>query len=506
MSLLDEVLSASIIDRSASRGVRPTQPRKITRAEAGRTIGQLGTAIYGGYIVERDRNPRLTGELKYRTYSEILANTPIVAAGVRLFLNLIAKAQWNVEPALDIRPPTHLVSVGENDLPTEGNTVEQTVTSSPSAVAIANYIREFMHDMETPWPRVTRRAAMYRFYGYSIQEWTAKRRQDGLIGMMDIAPRGQLTIERWDVDITGRVQGVIQRSEQTQEELYLPRNKLIYGVDDSLNDSPEGLGLFRHIAENVQRLRLYEQLEGYSFESDLRGIPVGRAPISELEQAVEAGSISAEERDARLTGMSDFLRKRIKTPSLSMVVDSEPYRSLDADGSPSSTPKWAVDLLQSSSQGHETIAAAIERNNREIARVLGVEQLLLGAGDRGSNALSRDKSHTFGLIVDSTLTELISVFERDFIRPLMELNGWPMELAPKLKTEAIQYRDIEQLTGAIRDLATSGVVLDTNDQAVGELFDLMGLTRPERNMTQFDLETDRAAVLDLIMNGQREEG
>jgi len=55
-----------------------------------------------------------------------------------------------------------------------------------------------MYDMERPWHRVVRRAAMYRVYGYSWQEWIAKKRDDGVIGYLDIEPRTQSTITRWE--------------------------------------------------------------------------------------------------------------------------------------------------------------------------------------------------------------------------------------------------------------------------------------------------------------------
>ena len=137
-----------------------------------KTVGASGTAVYGGYIQEDETSARLVGRQKYRTYSNMLANVEIVATGVRYFLNLLAKASWNVEPADD----------------------------SDQAKEIAEAIEDMIHGMDTSWARVIRRAGMYRFYGFSIQEWTAKRREDGLIGLADIAPRPQLTIERWNVN------------------------------------------------------------------------------------------------------------------------------------------------------------------------------------------------------------------------------------------------------------------------------------------------------------------
>ena len=200
---------------------------------------------------EAEKDPELASRSeRYRRYSDILANVSIVAAGTRFFLNLVAKASWSF-------------AASEEDASGEfAERAEAMLTDDPL----------------TPWHRIVRRSAMYRFYGFSIQEWTARRRDDGFLTFADIAPRAQRTIERWDVEDTGRVLGALQRSPQTQEEIYLPREKLLYIVDDTFNDSPEGLGLFRHLAAPARRLKRYEQLEGFGFETDLRGIPSWPSP------------------------------------------------------------------------------------------------------------------------------------------------------------------------------------------------------------------------------------
>jgi hypothetical protein len=122
------------------------------------------------------------------------------------------------------------------------------------------------------------------------------------------------------------------------------------------------------------------------------------------------------------------------------------------------------------------MAMAIERLNREMARVLGVEHLLLGSDSAGSFALSKDKTQSFGLIVASTLQEIKETFQSDFLVPLFELNGWDFDLMPTFKVEQIQYRDIEQVTTALRDMATAGATLMPDDPAINEVRDLLGLS------------------------------
>ncbi len=415
-----------------------------------RTAGVSGTAIYGGWIQQIEKDSSLTGHDRYKTFSDMLANTSIVAAGTRYFLNLVAKASWKFEPA-DHPDGEQLAEAAE---------------------------RALTEDPRTPWHRIVRRGTMYRFYGFSVQEWTAKRAADGSLTFKDVAPRPQITIERWDVDQEGEVHGVLQRSPQSGEDIYLPRDKIVYVVDDTLSDSPEGLGLFRHLVNPSKRLERFEQLEGLGFETDLRGVPIGRVPIEELARQIEAGTITDTDRAAMVKPVIDFIQNHIKGPKLGLVLDSKPYAGSDEAQTPSSQRMWDMELLKAGSTSQEAVAFAIERLNHDIARVLGVEGLLLGQGKTGSLALSKDKSHNLFLVVDGALADLAAALEDDLLGPLWRLNGWPVEAMPHLSTSAVRYRDVTQIATTLRDLSMAGAVLAPDDPAVAAVRDLMDLPKP----------------------------
>lgn len=416
-----------------------------------RTAGTSGTAVYGGYIEVTETQPELAGLNRYTTFSNALSNTSIVSAGVRYFLNLVSRPLWKLEP-----------------------------TSHPESSRLTDIVYTMMYGAQagrTPWQRVVRRAAMYRFYGFSLQEMTVYLRPDGVLGMADVAVRPQSTIERWDVDHQGRVYGAWQTSPHDGREIYLPRWKLVYIVDDSVSDSPEGMGLFRHIAEPVRRLRRYEQLEGWGYETDLRGIPVARAPIQALEEMVRDGTLTQAQMDSALAGMRRFLRGHIKTNNMGMLLDSMTYEDRETR-KPSGERKWDLELLRSDANSHAEILRAIERLNREIARILGVEQLLLGDGAAGSFALAKEKNHNFAVVVDSTLEEMREAFQRDWMSTIFALNGWPIEAAPEMKTDRLQYRNIQDVTDALEKLARAGATMMPDDPAINEVRDLLGLSHP----------------------------
>ena len=409
-------------------------------------IGVGGGQTFGGFLDEHETSSALQGARRYETFANILANTEIVAAGTRYFLNLIAKPDWRADPS---------------------------DPNNAAAVEVAEFVEDVMGDMSLPWHRVIRRAAMFRFHGFSIQEWTAKKRDDGRVGMLEVAARPQVTIERW-INPDGDVLGVVQRSPVDGREIILPREKIVYMLDDALNDSPAGLGLFRHLVDANNRLQRFELLEAFSFEMDLRGIPIGRAPLAALANQVRDQTISKADATAATAAMRSFLAGHIKNPQLSMLFDSQPYTTGGENQAPSSVRQWDVELLQGSGTGAEPVGVAITRLQREMARVLGVEFLLLGDG-AGSHALSRDKTHNFGLIVDSSMTELRKTFQKDFLEPLMMLNGIPEDLWPEFRTDAVQYRDVEQITKGLVDLATAGAVIDPTDPAIDVVRKLLGL-------------------------------
>lgn len=415
-------------------------------------MGVPGFQIVGGYInTPEERNPRLIGEQKYITASDMLANVSIVAAGLHYFLDLVASPKWKVQPA----------------------------NKSAEAQELADFVQECMSDMDQSFHRIIRKSAMFRFYGFGVQEWTAKKRDDGRIGFKRIQPRPQHTIHQWDIDPNGDVKGVVQWSPLTFQPIYIPRAKLIYLVEDSFTDSPEGFGLMRHIVDPADRWQEYRRIEGSGFERDFRGVPVGYAPRAEIEQAVQSGIIDRAAADQMINGMSTFVAMRAKSTNTGILLDSSTYQSNTETGtSPSATRKWGLELLTGDVTGHDAINTAIERETYAIALILGVEGLLVGK-DSGSRALSEDKSRNLYLKVNSCTKDIGEAFDKDFVGPLWKLNGFSDKLRPKLEVEDVSFRTVQEITAALRDMATAGAVLAPNDPVINDVRTLLGVSEAE---------------------------
>lgn len=432
-----------------------------------REAGRPGTAIWGGYVQNIEKDRRLgSPQERYRTASDILANVSIVAAGLRFFLNLVAVPSWTVKPV--------------EDLP--GG------KSSDEAKIAAEFAQSLIDDLATSWTRVVRRSGMFKFHGFMIQEWTAKRRADGRIGMLDIEQRPQHTIERWELADDATIVGMWQRWPQNGQLLFLPRQKVIYLVDDTMTDSPEGMGLFRHLVDPAERLRRYLKMEGLGYERDMRGLPVGRAPLQEIEAAVTAGNMTREQANQAIAGIQSFLMMQVKEEDSSLLLDSSAFRSPNADGyTVSSVPKWDLKLLSSGAQGFETLGKAIDRLAHDMARILGVESMLLGSqqgSGTGGKALSEDKSRNLYLTVNGTVRDIAEAMARDFIGSAWKLNGIPTRLMPKLHTTDVAFKDVSVVAKALADMATAGAILAPDDPAINDVRDLLEVSRQPDGMGQ----------------------
>jgi hypothetical protein len=425
-------------------------------------LGVSGAVLVDGVIQHGELNPQLNDRVsKYRIYSDILANNSVTAAGTRLFLNLVSKSDWIFTPS---------------DTDVDGKfarLTEEMLTIDPS----------------TPWHRIVRRASMYRFYGFSVQEWVVKRRGDGVITFSDIMPRPQSSIAKWDVDRNGVVQGVFQEDPNNYNLLNIPRYRLLYMNDDALNDTPEGLGLFRHLVEPSYRLKLYEQLEGKGFESNLAGVPVARIPLAYLQEAVKDGTLPKERYEEILKPFKKFMKYQTRYDGKGIIVDSQTYMSADGTNV-SNVDMWDMALMQGASTGLENMAAAIKRINYNMAMVLNVDQLLLGNSGGGSLALARDKTNSFVLMVDSILKEIIESVKKDLVNIIWGLNGFDPDMQPTIKVEPIQQVDVEQASVVMRNLALSA--LDDNDPITDEFREKIGYSsRPEDliNTQQKDIDS-----------------
>jgi hypothetical protein len=455
-------------------GISKVAPTATLGSSLTSTAELAGGVVVSDLVSSGDRNAllNLSGTKRWDEFDAMVKDVSIISAGVRMFLNLMGNAVWSVNPPDDLN---------ENE--------------APVAQEYADQAYNALFDMTTSWASVVRKTAAFRLYGFAVLEWTAKRNDDGTIGFLDVEHRPQRTISKWVRDPGGSVEAVVQ-TVSGRGPVTIPRGKIVYAVDDVLTDDPAGTGLLRHLYLTADRLQTFIELEEVGYNTDLKGIPIARAPLGEEEARLQAAGSPESEGykraasllSSKLRPLREFLNKHIRNYKTGVLLPSDTYTSKAADGAAtqSSVPKWALELLNGDSSAFADMGNAVNRLTTELARILGCEHLLLGADGSGSLALAKSKVGTFYLLVTSTLQDLVEVFDRDLIEPLAELNGWPDHLRPMMGVAEVNDRDIEQIADVLQKMATAGASLMPDDPAIGEIRDMLGVSRPPEDGLAMD--------------------
>lgn len=422
--------------------------------------GGDGIQAYGGFLVSDELRPELTGQLKWLTYSNS-TNIAIVATGLRRTLDMLAGTTWHAEPN----------KAGGAD-------------AERGAEIVTKGLLEAR--MSRPWSTIVRKAALYRYYGFSLHEWSAARSDAAKqVVFTDIAHRPQYTIDRWDKPSEQEPWQAVGQMTRAGNRFVIPRERLFHCVDDTLTDSPDGVGLLRHVIELVRRLGILEGLEGLAYETDLRGMPIGRAPLGELSAAAKSTpGLTAGQVDAFIATKTQVLRSAlagiVKTPDRlqHLLLDSATYQGADQN-TISQIQKWALELLKGNSNGVAEVAAAIARVQLEIARVLGVEFVMMGGTSSGSHAMHGSKTDFFGRNLQTILNEVGQFATRDLAYQLVGLNGLdPETCTPTLVAEPIDQAAVLETCQALAALATAG--LQPDDEALLVIRERMHLPAPPK--------------------------
>jgi hypothetical protein len=245
-------------------------------------------------------------------------------------------------------------------------------------------------------------------------------------------------------------------------------------------------------------MRRFEDLEHYGFETDLRGVPVGRAPLGELARAVADGVMTAAEAAAQKAVMAGFIENHVRGPKSGLLIDSATYFSQDDKQTPSATRQWDIELLKAGGVSHESIGKSIRRKVFDAARVLSCEFLLLGEDGSGSLALAAEAKERLYHTVNATRADLAFAVRSQIVAAICDLNSIPKAKRPKVAPAKVEHRKVSDVVDSLAKMAQAGAPLAPDDPSINEVRDLLGLSRVEITAAEIDamLRAENAAVDD----------
>lgn len=420
----------------------------VAAAIGAAATGYDGVQAYGGYITPSTSVPAyLRGTERYRTFEKIRRRPPASIA-TQLRAALFSGIQWDLE-------------ANESG----GPDAERGIEVIRRGLLGARFAGK-------SWPHIVARAADGRYFcGHSIFATAMGRTADGMVRYTDIAHRPQSTLDRWlredPEDESTPFAAVTQRSAMGRE-VVLPLSECFYLANDIGEDAPTGRAALADIAERWDKAVRYEAHEGSELFSSLGGTPVARIPQEELRDDAERkhagdtdGALSFVR--SRTQKILDFVAKRIKNPDVQqwLALSSATYKD-PTTAAYSGIRKWDVEIVKGEVQGLAEVRTIIRDFDLDMARMLGVEFVLVGGGDTsGTFGMHESKVSMLGATLSAESWALARSAEDQLCRRLIAANGLDPDTAtPSLVPSPIAVDDVLKATQTLVALNASGLPMD----------------------------------------------
>lgn len=423
-------------------------------------IGVAGLKIWQGMVSE-EFLPELRGQRGRQIYQEMRDNDPVVGA----IMLVVEMAYRRTEPQIVAAKPE-----ATDDADPEASPPEPT----PADKAAAKHVEQCLNDMSISWADTMSDIVEMFPYGWEFMELVYKERRgpqpigklpdgsspapskynDGRIGWRKWAHRSQHSLDRWQMDVKGGVQGMWQRAPTSMARTFIPIQKALLFKTKDAGGNPEGRSLLRNSYVPWYFRKNLQALEGISLERMGTGIPMIQLP----ESASSADKTNAE----------TAIRRFRVDEQMGFVV---PYGT---------TLELAFGGARATGQSFE---AAIVRYRAEMLLAVLLQFIVLGLDKVGSYALSRTGKDVFQIALDGWLRTIEGVINRHAIPRLIDMNkDWLGQLSgyPKIDLGAVGEYNLELLVTALKDLVPLGVI-QINKELKQRVATAFGIPEPDEN-------------------------
>jgi hypothetical protein len=394
-------------------------------------IGSTGLVRFGD-DVDEEWLTALRDVHGVRAYREMRDNDSVIGASIYAITSLIRQVRWRVDAA-------------EPD--------------NEDAEEAAEFLEQCLEDMSHTWEEFLAEVVSMVWFGWSWFEKVYKirggpneddpsrrsRYDDGRIGWRKISIRAQETLDGWVFDEDGGIRGMWQVAAPQYRRVMIPIEKSILFRTEIAKNNPEGRSLLRNAYRSWFFLKRLQELEAIGIERDLAGLPVTELPLAYFGANASPAKRTAKENFARMT------QQVRRNEHEGIVFPAE----LDEEGKPTG---YKFRLLGSPGSRQINVDASIQRYEKRIAMSLLTQFLFLGMDKVGSFSLSSDQTDLFASALGALLDTIEETFNRFAVAELMELNGYPPEVWPRLRHGDVEKPDVQAFAKTLVDLANGGLL------------------------------------------------
>jgi hypothetical protein len=333
----------------------------------------------------------------------------------------------------------------------------------------ADFLRWNMDHLQESWHDVIREILSMLTFGWALLELVYVRRDDHRIVWEKLPLRAQDSLLDWEYeDGTDNLIAMLQNPPPTYSTRRVKLDKAMLFRARHYKNNPEGRSILRTAYRDWYFKTHIENIEGIGIERDLAGIPIAKIPGQILNSTNPV-------HVAIVNSIKDML-KNIKNNEEAYILTSSDFW----EGT--NVPQYDFSLMTTGGSRLFDTNKIIDRKSKGIAMSVLADFIFLGQGEKGSHALSSDKTKMFSSAIGGWLDSIAGVFNRQGIPRLFDHNVFPgLKELPILEHGDIETPDLEILGKFITSLAGAGIVLNDEDEA--KLKSLAGLpvTQVEAN-------------------------
>jgi len=445
-------------------------PKKLSETEAKKILGVAGDNTHNGQIRADEFLPELRGKKAIRKYREMRDNDSTIGAVMYATEQVLRDVELKVCAANDSAEAQREKEFVESVLDDMDHTLDDHIAEALSSLSYGFAWFEVVY----------KRRAGPQFRDYKKYS----KYSDGRIGIRKLASRAPWTVSKFDVDQkSGDVLGLYQEGSQFGKSHYIPATKSLYYKTTAINGDPSGRSILRNAYTSYEYLNNLQSIEAIAVERELAGIPVARIPSEYLSSDATA-SQSAIRAD-----LQTILRDVKFNEQGYIILPSDTYP--DKDGSPTNVRLMDIELMASSGTRNIQIDPIINRYQHDIARSVLSEFLLLGAhSSGGSYALSKSKTDLFLRALESYISAITDVLNKQLVERLWQLNGLSYDTMPYIKAGDVAPHDLREIAAFLRNLNGADINVSDHPEVIQDLMDIAELTYEPNQAARSDVQPD----------------